>query len=148
MIQDHKTDSAGFTIIEVIGSLFLVSIFTIIISQLFILQTQISSGWLRFEKAEQVAYNNLNKYARYVSENTNNCTDYPTSSSQKTLLSQGGAVDGLPSPVSQSVVSSMPYGCSPEMITDGFPIKIVSSVTYGSPSPKTITYATYVNAGG
>ena len=41
MIQDHKTDSAGFTIIEVIGSLFLVSIFTIIISQLFILLTTV-----------------------------------------------------------------------------------------------------------
>lgn len=146
LVSTNKSER-GFTIIEVVSSIFIISVFVVVISQLYILQTQVAGEWLQFEKAEQIAYNNLDKYARYAAAQTNSCTDYPTATSEKQLLSQTTQVGGLPGPVVQSVAASMPYGCNSNLLSDGFPIKIVSSVTYG-PSSKKSTYATYVNAGG
>lgn len=142
-----KTNSEeGFTIVEVLTSLVVIGVFITIIFQLFIFQSGIGASWLRFELAEQLAYNNMNKYGRYEAAQTTTCADYPTSSSSKTLFSQSAPVSGLPSPVSQQVVSSMPYGCDATKLSNRYPIKIISTVTYG-PDSKQITHATYVNAG-
>ncbi len=141
-----KKGSEGFTIVEVLTSLVVIGVFITIIFQLFIFQSGIGASWLRFESAEQLAYNNMNKYGRYEAAQTTTCADYPTSSSSKTLFSQSAPVSGLPSPVSQQVVSSMPYGCDAAKLGNRYPIKIISTVTYG-PDSKQITHATYVNAG-
>lgn len=142
-----RRNDGGFTIVEVIGAIVLVAIFSIMITQLYIMQSQISGSWLQFEKAEQIAYNNLETYARYVAEQTTVCTDYPTTTTEKQQMVSTVPVGGLPSPVTQTVTSSMPYGCSVAQLGEGIPIKVVSTVTYG-PNAKKTTYGTYVNAKG
>lgn len=146
-IAMSKKNEMGFSIVEIIISILIIAVFSGAIFQLTIVQTQVSGGWLQFEKAEQLAYNNLGKYARYVAAQTNTCTSYPTATTEVQLLSETVTVSGLPNPVVQSVITSMPYGCSSTSLTNGAPIKVVSTVTYG-PNSKTSTYATYVNAGG
>ena len=147
VLRYRKKDTGGFTIIEVVVSLLVVGVFAAVIFRLFILQADVGTRWLQFEKAEQIAYNNLDKYARYVATQTNNCNDYPTSNAELTLLSQTTQPTGFTSSVTEEVVSSMPYGCSTTKISDGYPIKVLSSVTYG-PDSRKITHATYINVGG
>jgi len=145
--QRNRGRTGGFTVVEVVVAIVVMAIFIAVIFRLFILQIQVGTGWLQYENAEQLAYNNLKKYSRYAAAQTDSCDDYPTSSTQKTLLSSSTPVDGLPSPVVQSVISQMPYGCSDDLLTDGYPVQIISTVTYG-PNAKKITHATYVGTGG
>ena len=147
IFRHKKSSTEGFTIVEVITALVVVGIFIAIIFRLFILQTEVGSRWLQFEKAEQIAYNNLDKYSRYVATQTNSCTDYPTAAATNTLLNQTSQVAGFTTSVSQQVVSSMPYGCDATKLSDRYPIQVMSTVTYG-PSSTQVTHATYVYAGG
>lgn len=134
--------SSGFTVVEVVVSVVIAAVFILIILQLYVAQTKVSSGVLIYNKAELTAYNNLRTYAYGKAPTWFQCTYTSGNPNPMTLLSSSDPVEGLPSPVQQTVVATAPYGCGGGASGIGYPIKVVSTVTYGA-SAQTVVHATY-----
>lgn len=138
------TVSGGFTVVEVLVTVIIATLFVITITQLSIAQSRVSSSTTYYNTADMLAYNNLRTYAYGQAPTWFECTYTSGSPNPMTLLSSSDPVDGLPSPVIQSVVATAPYGCGGGSSGIGYPIKIVSTVTYGS-SSQVVTHATYAS---
>ena len=146
----------GFTIVELIVTIVVAGIFIGIISQMngFVVNTATNSR--RFETASNLAYNNLRIYANgqkatwfdcigdEASEKTAPFTDGKSKpdATGKDILHLTSSASGLPDPVIQTVNVLAPYGCG--LSASGMPIRVVSTVTYGSPAKK-VVHATYVS---
>jgi prepilin-type N-terminal cleavage/methylation domain-containing protein len=148
-------EQPGFTLVELIITIVVAGIFIAIISQMNSSVVNIATNAHRFEIASSLAYNNLRIYANGQKPTWFDCigdesgetsapfTDgktYP-SATGKDILSSTAAVANLPSPVTQTVNVLAPYGCGQS--AGGMPIRVVSTVTYGSPAKK-VVHATYV----
>lgn len=141
----HRNSQAGFTIIELLITIMLGTLFVISIMQLHLTQAVISSDMLSRNNADLLAYNNLRTYAYGKSPSWFNCVYSGGNPQPMTLLSSTDPVEGIKSPVTQTVVATAPYGCGGGSNGIGYPIKVVSTVTYGADSKKVVhaTYSTY-----
>lgn len=140
--HSSQASQAGFTLIEVLVAVVVAALFITAFVQMYIVQSRLSSEMSSYNKAELLAYDNLRTFAYGKAPTWFTCTYSNGSPQAVTLLSSSAAVEGIPSPVSQSVVATAPYGCGGGTASLGYPIKVVSSVTYGSDARK-VTHATY-----
>ena len=145
-------NSDGFTIVEVVVTLVVIGIFSIVI---LMMQTQVSNISVlevQHTKASYLAYSNMRKYANDSPPTWFECVAPPPSTrppgSVYSIMSSIGRVDGLPGMVRQEVYVSAPYGCKSGTASFGMPIKVESIVEYGLPSSgagsgRKVTHATY-----
>lgn len=133
---------AGFTVVEVMVTVVIAALFIITITQLHITQSKVVSVMTSYDTADLLAYNNLRTFAYGKSPSWFECEYSGGSPLPMTLLQSSNDVQGIPSPVEQTVVATAPYGCGGSSTTIGYPIRIVSTVTYGS-DDKVIVHATY-----
>ncbi len=133
---------SGFTIVEVVVTIVITTLFIITISQLAMAQSQISSTMTAYNKADLLAYNNLRTYAYGKAPSWFDCTYSGGSPDEMTLVSTTNPVEGIPGPVSQTVIATAPYGCGGVSSGIGYPIKVVSTVMYG-PNAEAVVHATY-----
>lgn len=149
-------EQSGFTIVELIVTIVVAGMFIAVISQMNGFVVSMATTSHRFELASNLAYNNLRIYANggkptwfdcigdEASETSAPFTDGKThtDATGKDIYTSSAAVTGLPSPVTQTVNVLAPYGCGTS--ASGMPIRVVSTVTYGSPARK-VVHATYVS---
>lgn len=132
-------DSEGFTIVEVlvaviISVLLIIGIYSAVSGSL-----RISVGNTQRNSASNLAYANLRNFA-----NGRDATWWPagacTTGSTVQLMNSTVSVPNIPSPVTQTVTASVPYGCnSPTNIAV---YKLESVVTYG-PKNIEVRHATF-----
>jgi Tfp pilus assembly protein PilX len=132
----------GFTLVEVFVTIVIATLFIIAISQLYITQVRISTSVTSYNNADILASNNLRTYAYGKAPSWFNCTYTGQTPNAMNLLTSTSDVSGIQSPVSQSVVATAPYGCGGSSSGIGYPIKVVSKVTFGKEG-KTVVHATY-----
>ncbi len=137
-----RSDQSGFTLIEVVVTVIVATLFVITISQIYIFQSKLSSSMVAYNNADLLAYNNLRTYAYGKAPTWFECEYASGSPIPMTLLSSSAAVSGIPAPVTQTVTATAPYGCGGSSTSIGYPIRVVSTVTYGSEG-RTIVHATY-----
>jgi Tfp pilus assembly protein PilV len=140
--KTNQESQAGFTLIEALITIIIATLFVIAISQLYITQVRITTALTSYNNADLLASNNLRTYAYGKPPTWFVCTYTGSVADTKTILNKNNAVDGIQSPVLQTVVATAPYGCGGGSSGIGFPIKVVSTVTFGSES-KTVVHATY-----
>lgn len=132
----------GFSVVEVIIAISIASFFVISIVQIYIFQTRLSSTTSAYNTADLLAYNNLRTYAYGKAPTWFECVYDSGSPLPQTVLNSSADVNSIPSPVTQTVVATAPYGCGGASPGIGYPIKVVSTVTYGS-NAKVVVHATY-----
>jgi len=136
----HK--QSGFTLIEVLVAVVVAALFITAFSQMYIIQSRIAKDMKTFDKADMLAYSNLRTYAYGKAPTWFTCSHTSTNPDAVVLINSTDPVEGLPSPVTQNVTATAPYDCGGASGTTGYPIKVVSTVTYG-PDGRTVTHATY-----
>jgi len=141
MMRARQND--GFTIVEILVTLVVATIFIIAIAQVSVTQSGLSGSYRMFDSADLLAYNNLRAYANGKAPTWFTCTYASGNPQPVTLLSSSASVSGLMPPVTQSVIATAPYGCGGGVSTNGYPIKIVSTVTYAS--GRMVQHATYAS---
>lgn len=140
-----KTLRSGFTLVEVIVTLLVATIFIGIILGIYAHISSVNAAVRTHHIADMAARNNLRRFANHRAPNWFQCA-YDNGSSiprPMTLINTTASISGLPDPVKQTVVATAPYGCHTNG-ANGFPIKIVSTITYG-PSGRSIAHATYAS---
>jgi len=137
-----NTGARGFTLVEVVVSVIVAALFLATITQLYITQSKLSSKTSAYNAADLLAYNNMRTYANGKSPTWFECNYSGGNPQPMTLISKNDAVDDIPSPVVQTVTASAPYGCGGDSVGIGYPIRVVSTVTYG-PEAKVVVHATY-----
>lgn len=133
---------AGFTLVEVIVTVVIAAVFIAAFTQLHITQSRISSVMTAYAQADLLAYNNLRIFANGKTPTWFDCNYTGSVADPMTLLTSTDPVNGIPSPVIQSVIATAPYGCGGGSAGIGYPIRVVSTVTYGKDA-KVIVHATY-----
>lgn len=134
----------GFTIVEVLVTIVVTTLFVIAIAQVSTVQSRLSASYQMYNVADLLAYNNLRAYANGQAPTWFVCTYASGNPQPMTLLSSTANVSGLNPPVTQTVVATAPYGCGGSSANNGYPIKIVSTVSYDSGRMvQHATYATY-----
>jgi len=141
-IMRQASGSSGFTLVEVLVTIIVAAIFILAFSQLHIVQSRVSTISTAYDTADLLAYNNLRTYAYGEAPNWFNCVYSGGNPQPMTLLSSTSPVSGLPSPVTQTVVATAPYGCGGSSSGIGYPIRVTSTVTYDTDS-KVVVHATY-----
>ncbi len=162
-----SSGKSGFTIVELIVTIVVAGIFITIISNMsgYVVNTATSAH--RTEAASNLAYNNLRIYANggspieWFTCNGDDTSDsnasfpftdgkrYPTTAGQVLInTTSTTSVNKLPPPVIQKVTAVAPYGCGNNVVSGAtapstMPVRVVSTVTYGSPA-RSIVHATYV----
>ena len=132
----------GFTMVELIVVITVAAALAMSIFQLTSTINNLSTEAAQRVKASSVAYTNLRLYANGERPNWFDCVTFNAGGgSPLTIYSSTSAVTGLPSPISQTVVATAPYGCGGANSV-GMPIRVQSQITYGSNS-RTVTHATY-----
>jgi type II secretory pathway pseudopilin PulG len=144
-IQSQYQSQAGFTLIEALITMIIATLFVIAISQLYITQVRITTALTSYNNADLLASNNLRTYAYGKSPTWFVCTYSGSSPVAKIVLNKTDNVEGIQSPVLQTVEATAPYGCGGGSSGIGYPIKVVSTVKFGVESKEVVhaTYATY-----
>lgn len=132
----------GFTLVEVLVTVVVAAIFILAFADISITQSRIGSIKKSYVTADLLAYNNMRTYAYGKAPSWFECEYSGGSPLAMTLLSSSDPVDGVPSPVIQTVVATAPYGCGGSSVGIGYPIRVVSTVTYGTDA-KVVVHATY-----
>ena len=132
--------SDGFTIVEVVVTLVIIGIFSIVILNMQAQVSTISIFEVQHTRASYLAYDNMRAYVNDSPPSWFKCN--ASASTGYKVMTKSGHVDGLPGVVKQEVIASAPYGCK------GMPIKVESIVEYGLPSSgsgsgRKVTHATY-----
>jgi prepilin-type N-terminal cleavage/methylation domain-containing protein len=140
--RNYKRHTAGFTLVEVLITIVIAAIFIVTFSHLHIVQSRVASIMSAYDAADLLAYNNLRTFAYGKAPSWFECVYASGVPESKTVLTSSAPVDGIPSPVTQTVVATAPYGCGGGSTGLGYPIKVVSTVTYG-PESKVVVHATY-----
>lgn len=133
---------AGFTLVEVFVTIIIATLFVIAITQLYIAQSKVSQSLNSYNNADLLANNNLRTFAYGKAPTWFVCEYSGGVPLPKTVFNSTDNVTGIQSPVTQTVVATAPYGCGGSSSSIGYPIKVVSTVTYGSDG-KTVVHATY-----
>lgn len=133
---------SGFTIIEAMTAVLVAAVFLAIIFQVFLIQSQLSESTVEYNNADLLAYNNLRTYAYGGAPTWFDCNYSGGNPTPNVLKNTTGAVAGISGTVTQTVTATAPYGCGGESSGIGYPIKVVSTVTYGKDS-REVTHATY-----
>ena len=141
-ILKQPRQQAGFTLVEMLVTITIGALFIASITQLYITQTQVSKSVTSYSTAEILSNDNLRTYAYGESPSWFDCTYVSGSPAPMVLLNSTADVSGIQSPVIQSVIATAPYGCGGSSSSIGYPIKVVSKVTYGKDA-KTVVHATY-----
>ena len=147
----------GFTLIEVLVTIVISTLFLIAVFQLMKVVSTLANEASRRTIASNLAYNNLRLYANgqqplwfacigdEASETTPPYSDGTKSGATGQVLkstTDSAPIETLPPPITQIVTAIAPYGCGLSGL--GQPIRVQSQVTYG-PSATTVTHATYVS---
>ena len=140
--QKYAIRVRGFTVVEVLIAISIAALFVISIVQIYIFQTRLSSATFAYNTADLLAYNNLRTYSYGRAPTWFECVYVSGSPQPQTLLNSSVDVNLIPSPVTQTVVATAPYGCGGASPGIGYPIRVVSTVTYGS-NAKVVAHATY-----
>lgn len=140
--QVPSANRAGFTLIEVLVAVVVAALFITTFVQMYIVQSRISSDMSSFDTADMLAYGNLRTFAYGKAPTWFTCTYSGGSPLPVTLMNSTDPVAGLQAPVTQTVIATAPYGCGGGVAAMGYPVKVVSTVTYGSEG-RTVTHATY-----
>lgn len=145
----HTTRSSGFTIIETIVTLVVVSLFMAFFFQLYIASESQRLATLRRATASDLAYTNLRKFAIKPAGLTCSADmDLSVSStapgtvvSNATYLFTAETTPGiLGQSVTQTVTAYAPSGCA---TYNSNPAKLISEVGYGN--GEKVVHAAYVN---
>ena len=142
MVSTQRHRFEGFTIVEVLVTVVVIALFIVAFSQLQVTQSRMVSNSIAYNNADLAAYNNLRTFAYGRAPTWFQCEYSGGNPLPQTLLSNSNAIDGVPSPVTQTVIATAPYGCGGGSSGIGYPIKVVSTVTYG-PTNKVVVHATY-----
>ncbi len=140
--RQRVSEQSGFTLVEVLVTIIVATLFVVTISQLTTAQSKVTSNVNAYNTADLLAYNNLRTYAYGKAPTWFDCNYTGANPDAMTLIAKTDPVAGLPAPVTQSVIATAPYGCGGGSSGIGYPIKVVSTVTYG-PSAKVVVHATY-----
>lgn len=141
-MENIKDGEKGFTLVEAVVTLFILSLAIASIVSSFSIVSTLSAIESQRTKASFLAYNNMRDYANDRPPNWFACNNSSPGATQQVLVDTSGAVDGLPGTVTQKVVASAPYGCGGATDHDlGMPIRIESTVTYGNGGK--VSHATY-----
>jgi len=145
-----QKSAAGFTIIEVLVTIVVFSVFLLAFGTLYISVTKSYTDTKEKAIANDLGYNYLRKYAYAGATPTwfttcDSTTDFTVNTSAAGQLLEGGSLTsdttGLPSPVSYSVRAYAIYGCSGVDLKK--PIRVDATVTYG-PNSTVIRHSTLV----
>lgn len=128
----------GFTLVETSVTVVVAALFLIAISLIYITQSQLSGSTTAYTAADMLAYNNLRSYATGSPPIWFVCSG---SAPYAKTYTPTGPTDGIPSPVTQKITATAPYGCGGG---NSYPIRVVSVVQYG-PNGKVVTHATYAS---
>lgn len=133
----------GFTIVEVVVTLVIIGIFSIVILNMQAQVSTISIFEVQHTRASYLAYDNMRAYVNDSPPSWFKCN--ASASTGYKVMTKSGHVDGLPGVVKQEVIASALYGCKG---SKGMPIKVESIVEYGLPSSgsgsgRKVTHATY-----
>lgn len=140
--QRNSLTERGFTVVEVLMAISTAAFFVISIVQIYIFQTRLSSTTAAYNTADLLAYNNLRTFSYGKAPTWFECVYDSGTPQPQTLLSSSAAVNSIPAPVTQTVIATAPYGCGGASSGIGYPIRVVSTVTYGS-NAKAVVHATY-----
>ena len=133
-----QKSEAGFTIIEMLVTIVVFSVFLLAFSTLYISVTKSYTDTRERATANDLGYSYLRKYAYAGSTPTwfttcDSTTDFTVNTGAAGQLLEGGSLTSdatsLPSPVSYSVRAYAIYGCSGANLKK--PIRIDATVTYG-----------------
>lgn len=138
----NQSRNQGFTLVEILITVVIAAVFIITFSQLHIVHSRIGKMMSAYDTADLLAYNNLRTYAYGKAPSWFDCTYSGGNPESKTKLNITTPVEGIPSPVTQTVIATAPYGCGGGSTGSGYPIRVVSTVTYG-PDAKVVVHATY-----
>lgn len=130
------TKEQGFTVIEMLVTVIVASIFAFMFYQLFLSSTRLNDGARRDAVASEIAYSNLKKYPTAASVGgTANCA---SPAATTTLLNNTTSYPDL-GDVTETVTISWPFACtSPDIV------KVESQVSYKGGAKK-VSYANYLN---
>lgn len=131
---------SGFTIVEVIVTLIIVSLFLTVFFQSFLLLESQRINVARQAKASDIAYTNLRKFPSKPS--TLNCNQTPIVISTATYNFVAESDTTVIGANTQTVTAYAPNGCDSTDTTKfkNDLVKIVSTVTYGSESISHVSY--------
>jgi len=133
---------SGFTIVEILVTIVVTAVFLLAIAQVSIIQSRLSASYQMYNTADLLTYNNLRAYANGKAPTWFTCTYASGNPLPVTLISDTSNVSGLTPPVTQTVVATAPYGCGGGS-SNGYPIKITSTVSYAGRTVQHATYASY-----
>lgn len=141
---------AGFTIIELMVTLFVASLFI----GGFVTLTTTYNYYMALARqtsiADNTSYSYLQKYSRPDYDSTQWFTCNPSSDKQANPAAAGARIDAgtisgdsvsLPDPVSYTVTATAPYGCSGPNRTK--PVRVDVTVTYGA-AARSVSHSSYV----
>lgn len=160
VLHKNMTANEGFTIVEIVVTMAVISVFLIGIIQAYLL---VDSQRLRLSQqalASDIAYSNLRKFTNRPSALTScdssmdlvanpnatgkllgDQTNTPTSSTYGFVAEPTSVTQPLGSGAKQTVVALAPAGCA-NFLTS--PVEILSTVTYGNNGVK-VQHASFVN---
>ena len=142
MTRSRTYSQSGFTLVELLVTMFVASIFLISAYLLTSSILSMSVAGSQHAIASNIAYSNLRQYANGRSPSWFSC-DSSNPTAPVTLVNITTSVDRLSDPVVQQVTATAPYGCGGDQ--SGLPIRVESSVTYGAGARKVthVSYASY-----
>lgn len=134
----------GFTIVEMIITLIVMSVFLMFFFQSFLAAQSQHTAVVRLSSANDIAMANLHKFAKKVDlpvvtcdSSTNLVTNASAPGAPVTFTQESLSSTNLPSTTTQEVRAFYPQGCDPNM-----PVLLQSKVMFGT---ETVTHATYIN---
>ena len=136
-----KVSQRGFSVVELMATIIVATLFLIMFYQLFLSISQLNNDSRRGAQASDLAYANLRRYPT-ISSLGNVLLTFSCSSSDVTLLSQNNQTNAkypFLGKVNETVTISYPYGC-----TNNDLIKITSTVETVDQQTK-VTHATFIN---
>jgi type II secretory pathway pseudopilin PulG len=149
-----KNQSAGFTGVEMLVTIFVAAAFALVFFQLFTTVGTVTTAARQRSQASDLAYSYLRRYASgskptwftcdtsgSSTANTNDRTINPNAPGQVIITGTTTEVSSLPNPVIYSVRAIAPYGCSGP--NAGTPLRVEATIVYGS-AAASISHATYV----
>lgn len=140
-MSNYKRQHSAFTLVELSVTIVVSAMFVASIVLIAIAQTRLLTGASVRLNANNLSYQNLRKYANGRAPTWFTCVIVSGTPQSQTLINNTGSVAGLPSPVTQTVVATAPYGCGTGA-GNGKPIRVESTVTYGA-SNQEVRHVTY-----
>ena len=147
-MKNHSRLIQGFSAIELMITIVVSAAFVLVFYQLFTTVGTSVAASRQQALASNLAYTYLRKYTDdtrptwFVCDNSSDITANSSASGQVVVGGTTIEVPGLPKPVLYSVTAVAPYGCATGTVNAGTPLRIESTITYGS-AAKTVKHSTY-----